>query len=163
VCDAECLLAQFRAIFGEAGGERLPGNVGDDHTIPQACDGLMALPDPLLHGYFQAWDTQDGHFEGPHGVPVCGRRPHDVEVHLALTHMWEAAWALAQLHYDQVLKEEARTRSRICKSHPLCNLALVGQVINSASLTRHYAYLSSFADVCEGNAPDKGGLVRRHS
>jgi hypothetical protein len=60
---------------------------------------------------------------------------------------WEGAWALAQLHYDQLVKHETKSGIRQHKGHPLCALALIGQAIRSPSLTRHYALLSSAGDI----------------
>src|SRR5262249_2275258 len=107
--------------------------------------------DPVLYDYFVAWDERSEN----------ERKPLNVELWLALNGQWEAAWALAQLHYDQFLKQEAKAKKRLGKGHPLCNLAIVGRQIGSPTLTRHYATLSSAGDVyMEHQFPDlrHGGL-----
>ena len=87
--------------------------------------------DPSLYDYFLAWDLQEG------------RQPLLIEGHLLKVGQWEGAWALAQLHYDQLLKQEFKTKTRLHKGHPLCNLAIIARDIGSPALSRHYAMLSS--------------------
>jgi hypothetical protein len=131
------LLQEFYALFGDNGGDRLPGNVGVSRTVVNVCQELMQIEDPILFDYFKQWDSRTEEECKPFGIG-------QLLVHRG---QWEGAWALAQLHYDQLLKYEAKNRTRQHKGHPLCNLALVGQAIGSPSLTRHYALLSSAGDV----------------
>jgi hypothetical protein len=130
-------LKRFQAVFGENGGDFYPGNVGISRTAQAVCHEMMSLTDPVLYDYFAAWDKRREN----------ERKPLGVEFALVQNGQWEAAWALAQLHYDQFLKEEAKTKRRLGKGHHLCNLALVGREIGSPTLTRHYAMLSSAGDV----------------
>ena len=60
---------------------------------------------------------------------------------------WEGGWALAQLHYAQLLQHDSEEQKTLHKGHPLCNLALVGQVVRPLLLIRHYALLSSAGDI----------------
>jgi hypothetical protein len=133
----EATRSAFVELFGQAGGERLPGNVGYSRTVSAVCAELMAMQQPLLFDYFNAWDAQ----------PAAERKPYGVEQALIALGQWEGAWAVAQLHYAQYLKQEATKGIRLSKGHPLCNLALAGRAIGSASLTKHYALLSSAGDV----------------
>jgi Restriction endonuclease len=94
----------------------------------------MKREDPILFDYFEQWDKQNWSL-------------YHQEQDLALKGQWEGAWALAQLHYDQLLRYEAKYGCRQHKGHSLCNLALVGQTIDSPALTRHYALLSSAGDI----------------
>ena len=133
------LLKEFYALFGKNGGDWLPGNVGICRTAANICHELMRVGEPILFDdYFAAWDqrTEDE------------RKPFGIEQLLAIARgQWEGAWSLAQLHYDQQLKQEAKVKDRLHKGHPLCNLALVGRAIGSPSLIRHYALLSSAGDL----------------
>jgi len=131
------LLKQFHAVFGEKGGDVYPGNVGESRTAPTVCHEIMKLPESLLYDYFVAWETRGNET----------RQPWHIESRLLQVGQWEGAWALAQLHYDQFLKQEIKAHMRVHKGHPLCNLASVASAIGSPSLTRHYALLSSVGDI----------------
>lgn len=122
--DTTELLAQFRGVFGENGGDFYPGNIGVSRTARDICQDIMRLPDPELFDYFAAWND---HKED-------ARKPLSVAYWLVNNGQWEGAWALAQLHYDQVLKQEAKTKKRLHKGHPLCNLAIIGREIGSPAL-----------------------------
>lgn len=131
------LLTQFQTLFGQKGGDVYPGNVGVSRTAQGVCHEIVKLPDPILYDYFDAWNAH----------PEEARKPHNVAFWLLRNGQWEGAWALAQLHYDQVLKQEVKIKSRLHKGHPLCNLAIVAREIGSPTLTRHYALLSSAGDI----------------
>ena len=131
------LLQEFYALFGNNGGDRRPGNVDISRTVVNVCQDLMKIKAPVLFEYFRRWDDRVEEKDKPFGI----------EQFLLRVGQWEGAWALAQLHYDQFVKCEAKCGFRQHKGHPLCNLALIGQVIPSPSLTRHYALLSSVGDV----------------
>jgi hypothetical protein len=135
--DTTELLKQFRSVFGEKGGDLYPGNVGFSRSAHDVCREIMSLDEPELYDYFSAWND---HSEE-------ARKPHNIAYSLVQNGQWEGAWALAQLHYDQVLKQEAKTKRRIHKGHPLCNLAIIGREIGSPALTRHFAMLSSAGDI----------------
>src|SRR5262249_25069945 len=79
--------------------------------------------------------------------PEEERKPHNVARWLQQTGQWEGAWALSQLHYDQYLKQEVKTKDRLHKGDPLCNLAILARSIDSPTLIRHYALLSSAGDI----------------
>lgn len=132
------LLDEFYGLFGKNGGDQLPGNVGISRSAASVCHELMKLEEPILLEYFEAWEKRAEDEQKPFGI----------EQILAITRQqWEGAWSLAQLHYDQLLKAEARAKDRMHKGHPACNLALLGRAIRSRSLIRHYALLSSAGDV----------------
>lgn len=131
------LLKDFRALFGDRGGDVLPGNTGLSRSAATVCRGLMTVQEPVLYEYFRAWDER----------PEQERTPYAVVQSLAAIGQWEGAWALAQLHHDQLLKQESRTAGKEHKGNLLCNIALLGRTIRSPSLARHYAMLSSAGDV----------------
>lgn len=131
------LLQAFYALFGDNGGDQLPGNVDISRTVVNVCQAFMQIEDPILVDYFERWDSRSEE----------ERKPFGIEQLLVHRSQWEGAWALAQLHYDQLVKDEAKNGIRQHKGHPLCALALIGQAIRSPSLTRHYALLSSAGDV----------------
>ena len=132
------LLKEFYGLFGKNGGDQLPGNVGICRTAANVCHELMKVGNPILFDYFAAWDQR----------AEDERKPFGIERLLGIDRgQWEGAWSLAQLHYDQQLKQEAKDKDRLHKGHPLCNLALVGRAIGSPSLLRHYALLSSAGDL----------------
>jgi hypothetical protein len=133
----EELIDEFHILFGESGGERIPGNVGKSRTVANVCREIMKLDGPVLFEFFQKWDC----------LVEEESRPFGIERLLANRGQWEGAWALAQLHYDQYLKQESKSELRQHKGHTLCNLALMGQLIGSSSLCRHYALLSSVGDI----------------
>jgi hypothetical protein len=96
----------------------------------------MDMKTPELYEYFERWDKSKD-----------DRKPLVVELWLAHNGRWEAAWSLAQLHVDQIMKKEVTTKKRIShKGHPLCNVALLGQKLGAPALVRHYAQLSSAGD-----------------
>jgi len=146
------LLREFKELFGERGGDNtlrnVPRNVEEGHRVVPLCKDLLATRSARLQGYFRRWDErkhQVGTPEGPREIDV---NLHLEEQRLVGTGMWEAAWALAQLHYAQWLGQEAASgRRELGKGHPLCNLALVGQAVRSPTLERHYGLLSSAGDV----------------
>lgn len=145
IASADELLKRFYAVFGPKGGDSYPGNVGVSRTARAVCHETMNVSDPVLYDYFEAWDKRS----------EDARNPLGVELWLVARGQWEGAWALAQLHYDQFLKQEAKTKNRLHKGHPLCNLAIVGREIGSPTLTRYYATLSSVGDVYwEHQLPD---------
>jgi Restriction endonuclease len=136
------LLKQFHAVFGPNGGDFSPGNVGVSRTAQDICHEIIKLPDPVVYEYCMAWSRRDENQREKYA-----RRPIGIELGLVRTGQWEGAWALAQLHLDQLVKQEARTKKRLHKGGPLCNLAIVAREIGSPALTRHYAMLSSAGDI----------------
>jgi hypothetical protein len=146
------LLKEFYALFGNLAGNQIPGNVGISRTAANVCQELMKENNAILFDYFETWEKQT----------IEERKPFGIEQLLVRRGQWEGAWALAQLHYDQRLKQEAKNGTCQHKGHPLCNLALVGQAIGSPSLMLHYALLSSAGDVYWENkdpALKYGGLA----
>ena len=137
---------RFRAVFGEKGGDAFLGNVGPSRAASAVCHEIMDWTEPLLYDYFIDWDRRDDE----------ERRPFNVEQHLLFVGQWEGAWALAQLHYDQILKQEAKEGKPLHnRGHHLINIAIVARRIGSPSLVRHYASLSCVGDVFwEPNDPD---------
>jgi len=131
------LLEQLRHLFIKDGKPAIPGNVGEGRLVATICRRLMEDCGPVAYSELDGWDGR----EDPRA------KTHGLEQKLAWLGVWEGAWALAQLHYDQHLKTEAATGARVHKGHPLCNLALLGQALGSHALTRHYALLSSAGDI----------------
>ena len=115
---------EFRELFGDHGGDLEPGNVERSHATLSVCQRLMGVDVPILFDYFAEWDTRQDK----------DRTPFAIEQALVRLGQWEGAWALAQLHRDQLLKMEAKEGVRLHKGHPLCNLALAGQAIGSSTL-----------------------------
>ena len=131
------LLTRFYGVFGNKGGDFVPGNVGASRAAASVCREVMRLKDPVLFGYFEEWGNRTD----------VERSLWAIEQVLVRLGQWEGAWALGQLHYDQLLKQEAKAKARQHKGSALCNLALLGQEIGLRSLTHHYALLSSAGDV----------------
>ena len=131
------LLSRFYGVFGNKGGDQVPGNVGASRGAASICRDIMRVEKPGLFDYFEDWGNQTD----------AQRTPWGIEQALVQRGQWEGAWALGQLHYDQLLKQEAKDKDRRHKGVALCNLALLGQAIGSPSLTRHYALLSSAGDL----------------
>ena len=129
-------LEKFFGLFGVKGGDVAPGNIGLSRTVVATCHQIMAMSEPVLFNYFVEWD----------GRPV-EQKLLAAERSLVSVGQWEGAWALAQLHYDQLLKQEGKAQSRLHKGHPLCNLAILARTIGSPALTRTYAMLSSAGDL----------------
>src|SRR5437879_6479699 len=107
-------LSEIQTLFGHNGGDIVPGNIGQSRTVVSTCNKIMAATEPVLFDYLVAWDGRNDQ-----------RTPLAVELSLASIGQWEGAWALAQLHYDQLLKQERKLQSRLHKGHPLCNLAIL--------------------------------------
>src|SRR5262249_52882423 len=101
------------------------------------CRAAMESLAEDLFDYFEAWDqSQDKN------------KPLIVEQALAANGRWEAAWSIARLHVDQVVKRELATGERVeHKGHPFCGVALLGQRIGASAIVRHYGQLSSSGDV----------------
>ncbi|MDQ3581967.1 MAG: restriction endonuclease [Pseudomonadota bacterium] len=131
------LKREFQHIFGTRGGAVSPGNVGQSRRIVDLIREIMNRTEPLLFDYFVEWDGK------PHGTAAL-----DMAIRLAQIGQWEGAWALAQLHYDQCIKQEATKGRRVHKGHPLCNIALLARLVGSPALHRHYALMSCASDVC---------------
>jgi hypothetical protein len=134
MCD---ILARFRSFFGQRGGDQVPGNTGPARQLVHLCRDALATSDPVLFDYYTDWDTRGG------TTPT----PLTVAQSLMLSGQWEAAWDVGQLHFDQTQKKEAQDSQRRHKGHPLCGLSILGQVVGSNALVRHYARLSSVGDV----------------
>ena len=77
----------------------------------------------------------------------------------------KARWALAQLHYDQILKHAAKEGKPLQNRghHFSTNIAIIAKGIGSPSLIRHYASLTCVGDMFwEPKDPglQHGGLAR---
>lgn len=143
------MLAELQDIFGDQpNGCRARPRFGDcmmNPIIVRRCVAAMKSKSADLFDYFERWDESDPNF-----------KPHDIERLLALNGRWEAAWSLARLHVDQIVKRELATGKRVAaKGHALCNVALVGHAIGASSLVRHYGQLSSAGDIydCDRDGP----------
>jgi hypothetical protein len=131
MCD---ILTRFRAYFGQRGGDQVPGNTGEGRQLSHLCREALAEPYPVLFDYYDKWHSTD-----------C--TPLIVAIRLFERGVWEAAWNVAQLHFDQTQKKEAVDGVRRHKGDPVCGMAILGQVLGSNALVRHHARLSSAGDI----------------
>ena len=129
------ILTRFRAYFGQRGGDQVPGNTGEGRQLSHLCREALAEPDPVLFDYYADWHSR------------ADRAPVIVARLLVKLGMWEAAWNVAQLHFDQTQKKEAADGVRRHKGDPVCGMAILGQVLRSNGLVRHHALLSSAGDI----------------
>lgn len=129
------LVDRFHALFGKHGGDVVPGNVGESRTVSDVCRKIIATKNPILFEYFTTWNC----------------RPDIQPIHIMLAlyerGQWEGAWALAQLHVDQVFKQEVKSGQRCHKGDPSCGLAILAREMGSDALVRHYGLLSSAGDL----------------
>ncbi|MBX3449506.1 MAG: restriction endonuclease [Planctomycetaceae bacterium] len=137
------LIEELKDLFGQRGGDKLPGNVGKSRSVVQVCRELMHNISPDLVEYFLEWDSRQ---DGPEPLKF-DNRPLETEIRLVRIGQWEGAWALARLHHQVLLQREVEIKDRQHKGHPLCSLALVAREIGSPSLTRTFATLSSAGDL----------------
>jgi hypothetical protein len=133
-------LADFTALFGDQPNGCDKARVGHCQKSPNIvtlCRAAMTGLTEELFDYFKDWDQSDDE-----------NKPYVVEQILAANGRWEAAWSIARLHVDQVMKRELATGTRVAgKGHPLCNVALVGGRIGASAIVRHYGQLSSAGDL----------------
>jgi hypothetical protein len=134
------ILTRFSAYFGQRGGDQIPGNTGLGRRIVHLCQEALNEADPVLFDYYDNWQKR-GETEGVTSTPV------GTAVRLKNSGLWEGAWAVIQLHSDQMQKKEASDGVRRNKGDAICGMAILGQVFQSHSLIRHYAQLSSAGDV----------------
>jgi hypothetical protein len=71
---------------------------------------------------------------------------------MALAHLHETAWSLANLFYDQTLKESAKRRERLNLAHPAFGIAQLAQPLGHAAARRHYSMIAQLADVLGENS-----------
>jgi Restriction endonuclease len=130
------MLARFREFFGARGGDQVPGNVGKARQLAHLCQEALANPAPVLFDYFNDWHGRQGQ------TPVL------IAQQMAAIGLRESAWDVVHLHHlDQTQKKEAADGRRLHKGDPYCGMAILGQMLGSRSLARHYAQLSSAGDV----------------
>jgi len=135
---------EFKVFFvGPEGQLQLPGNVGSSRTIVPVCRRILQHSEPLLYATLTDWDEK-GTLKRGKNQPA---KVLDLATALQPVGQWEGAWAVSQLHYDQLLKEEARTRCRLHKGDPACGLAILARDLDSPFLCRNFALLSSAGDV----------------
>jgi hypothetical protein len=134
------LLDEFTELFGSQPNGCDTNKVTHCQESPRIvtlCQATMKCQTADLYGYFAAWDGSE-----------ANRNPHMIQQCLARFGRWEAAWSLARLHVDQVMKRETETGQRDTnKGHPLCNVALVGHALGCRALVQHYGQLSSAGDI----------------
>jgi hypothetical protein len=137
-------VAQFKELFGDIGGLRIPGNVGNCRNAAAICRSLFDVTRAELFDYFCDWHQLDDP-----NIRAKSDPPGLMDVSLALLRngQWEASWCLLQLYFDQVQKHEREKSLRQNKGDSLCGLALAGQWLGSPAIERHYALLSSAGDV----------------
>lgn len=142
---------QIVAYFVNSRGQAiLPGNVGSARTLLASCNQALQVNEPCMFETLQNWDN--GTLKPRVGPPFTVL---DVCRNLHAVGLWETAWALAHLYYDQFQKEEARRKQRLHKGHAACGLAILAREIGSPSLTRHFAMISSAGDIYfEGTDPE---------
>lgn len=152
------LVQAFTAFFvGPDGHFQHPGNVGGGRTVASVCRTIFQRPEPLLFDTLTSWDEK-GTLTTQNGQTVNVLAVANV---LRSLGQWEGAWAVAQLHYDQLLKQEAKQGVRLHKGHPACGLAILAHDLGTPRLSRHFALRSSAGDICwEHRDPElkSGGL-----
>ena len=140
VCAKPTRLDDFKELFGEQPNGCDANKVTHCKESPRIvtlCQAAMECHTAELYEYLAAWDQS-----------ALERTPHMIQQLLARFGRWEAAWSLARLHVDQVMKRELQTVQRDAnKGHPLCNVALVGQALGCRALVQHYGQLSSAGDI----------------
>ena len=104
------------------------------------CREALDIADPILLDYYAAWHAR-------RDIPGIDVTPLGISTRLKQRGMWECAWDVVQLHFDQTRKREAAIQERLNKGDPACGLAILGQIFGSHALIRHYAQLSSAGDV----------------
>jgi hypothetical protein len=134
------ILNRFRTFFGQQGGDQVPSNIGAAQIVA-LCREALESPNPELFDYYTAWHETP---EVIHGIRATSV---GTAIQLKQNGMWEAAWDVCQLHFDQTQKREAANSVRLNKGDPACGMAILGQVFGSHALTRHFAQLSSAGDV----------------
>jgi hypothetical protein len=140
VCAKPTRLDDFKELFGEQPNGCDANKVThckESPRIVKLCQAAMECQTAELYEYLAAWDKS-----------ALERTPHMIQQLLARSGRWEAAWSLARLHVDQVMKRELQTGQRDTnKGHPLCNVALVGHALGCRALVQHYGQLSSAGDI----------------
>lgn len=139
------IVERFKRFFGDRGGDKLPSNYGKGRTVVQLCRKAMESDQPILFDYYADWDKRDS--ERALAENELARNPLGISLRLLQRGQWEGAWAVIQLHFDQTQKKERVESARQHKGHPLCGMAILGQILGSHALVRHYAQLSSAGDV----------------
>src|SRR5437773_2669462 len=121
------IIAEFTALFGNQPNgcdQARIGHCQESPNIVARCRAAMENLNEELFGYFEDWERS-----------ADQNKPFVVEQVLAANGRWEAAWSIAQLHLDQVIKRELATGARVAgKGHPLCNVALVGRQIGASAV-----------------------------
>jgi hypothetical protein len=134
------ILAEFTGLFGNQPNGCDQARIGHCKESPNIVTRCRAAMDSFaeeLFDYFEAWD-----------LSIDYNKPYVVEQVLAANGRWEAAWSIARLHADQVVKRELTTGKRVGhKGHPLCNVALMGRTIGASAVVRHFGQLSSAGDL----------------
>lgn len=134
------ILAEFTGLFGNQPNgcdQARIGHCKESPNIVTRCRAAMDSVAEELFDYFEAWDQS-----------IDYNKPYVVEQVLAANGRWEAAWSIARLHADQVVKRELTTGKRVGhKGHPLCNVALMGRTIGASAVVRHFGQLSSAGDL----------------
>src|SRR5882672_9346519 len=92
------ILAEFMELFGNQpnGCDYIRiGHCKESPNIVSRCRAALDDVNEQLLDYFVNWDTSED-----------DKKPYAVEQVLAANGRWEAAWSIARLHADQVLKRE---------------------------------------------------------
>lgn len=152
------LVKSFKSFFQDNDDYfKHPGNVGTGRTVASICKQVLEKPDPILFETLNEWDSR-GKLKTRYDEKVSVL---DISRALRALGQLEGAWAVAQLHYDQLLKQEAKVGKRLHKGHPACGLALLANELGTPLLSRHFALLSSAGDIAwEHEVPElsDGGL-----
>jgi hypothetical protein len=146
----EMLRQEFEEFFADPAYHASPGRIERTRKFILLCDEIMDNPMPSLWETLQSWREYPKESRLTRAQLQNDSSTWGVLFHaLAFAHheQFESAWALCQLHYDQVLKEEARTGQRHESAHPTGELAFIARALRSPSLTRHYAMLSSVGEI----------------
>ncbi len=156
----------FTSFFQDKDGYfQHPGNIGPGRTLSSVCKKAYQNREPILYDTLIKWDEDDElKTTGGEAVKILS-----IARVLRSHGQLEGAWALAQLHYDQLLKNEAKVGSREHKGHPACGLAILAIEFGMPTVSRHFALLSSAGDMYwehKNTALKEGGfgptLLERH-
>jgi len=103
---------------------------------------LSRIPEIAAHAFEQTCPTA---FKWFREREADFFKTHDVVTALAQLH--ESAWSLANLFYDQTLKESASRRKRLNLAHPAFGIAQLAQRLGHVAGQRHYSMIAQLGDV----------------
>jgi|GEM_PF-2366944 len=127
-------LQPLQELFGTAASPRGSWNVDDAHTLLRLTDNLLEQDKPLAFSY----------------VSSIASRLSGIARSMVIADWHECAYRVLYIMYDQALKQEMASNTRIPKGPILFDLAKFFDEDSGRSSTRHYASLAFAADVISG-------------